>query len=139
MMLPLAMIAGLALIAAPTPPAPKVTQLKVEVKPETAILYLDGRRTGTGGKLYTFTVKPGEHHIKILNHGDEHQEVVALSKGEVKKYEWVFEDDRRDRRPVVARPDEKSPPAATPQTKPAAGSVDENEAALSGAFPAAPK
>ncbi len=89
--------------------APKKTQLIVEVKPASAIVYVDGKKRGTGAKTVTLTVTPGKHTLKVQNKGDEHQEVVVVKKGESRTWQWAFEDDRMDRK--KAPPPEEEAPA----------------------------
>jgi hypothetical protein len=84
--------------------APKKTQLVLEVKPAEAIVYVDGKKKGTAAKAITLTVTPGKHVIKVTHKGDEHQEEVVVKKGEVRTWQWAFEDDRMDRK--------KNPPPA---------------------------
>jgi hypothetical protein len=75
-------------------PKPAKTQLKIEVKPAATVVYVDGKRKGTGAKLITLVTTPGRHHIRLVNGKDEHQDVVSLKQGETKKWTWAFEDDR---------------------------------------------
>ncbi len=92
----LAMTVTLALGSAPRVP-PKKTQLKLEITPATSVVYVDGKRRGTGGKLTrAFTVEPGRHTLKLVNGRDEHQESISVKKGESKVWQWAFEDDRLD-------------------------------------------
>ncbi|MGQ0505892.1 MAG: hypothetical protein ACT4TC_11300 [Myxococcaceae bacterium] len=130
------------------------TQLKIEVQPSTAVLYVDGKRAGTGGKKRTLTVTPGAHRIRVVNHQDEHQEMVSVKKGEVKVYTWAFTDDRPAGRNVAAKTEDEagekqeaatSEPAAkrtgsdvndtgTLPGEPTLSEPDQNEAALKDAF-----
>jgi len=83
--------------------APKKTQLVLEVKPAEAVIYVDGKKKGTAAKTIKLTVTPGKHVIKLTHKGDEHQETVVVKKGEIRTWQWAFEDDRMDRK--------KAPPA----------------------------
>ncbi|MHB8878202.1 MAG: hypothetical protein ACYC8T_31285 [Myxococcaceae bacterium] len=78
--------------------APKKTQLKLEVNPDAAVVYVDGKKKGTGAKDITLTLTPGKHLLKVTHKGDEHQEQVVVKKGEVRTWQWAFEDDRMDRK-----------------------------------------
>src|SRR3954470_11768041 len=93
-----ALVIAVALAGAPNAPAPTKksdkTQLKVEVKPAGAKYVLDGKSSGSGSKVRTFTVDPGTHYIKVSFKGDEHQEPVTVKRGEVKTYIWEFQDDK---------------------------------------------
>ena len=106
-MLTLSLALAVVLSTAPNASAPKKTQLKIEVKPASAIVYVDGKRQGSGAKPIVLTVDPGKHTIRIVHNKDEHQEVIAVKKGETTKWSWAFEDDRKPGQP--AQPDE--PPA----------------------------
>ncbi len=149
MLLSLALTLGLSLGAAPKAVAPGSgkTQLKVEIQPAAAVLYLDGKKKGTGAKKHLFTVPPGRHTVKVTHKGDEHQEDVFVKKGEVKLFTWAFEDDRHDRhsqpteedsakaaaQPEAPKPAEEA--AEGPNGEPAGPSdVDKNADALNGAF-----
>lgn len=92
----IALLAALALSAAPKSPATP-TQLKLDVKPSSAVIYVDGKRKGTAAKVHVVKLSPGRHTIRIVNGLDEHSEVVSLKRGESKIWQWVFEDDRRPR------------------------------------------
>src|SRR5216684_414672 len=63
----------------------KTSQLKIEVKPPAAVVYVDGKKKGTGASVHT---------IKIVNRRDEHEEVVTLKPGKTVSWKWTFEDDR---------------------------------------------
>jgi hypothetical protein len=88
----IAMALLLALGGAPKAPAKKAL-LKIDVKPAAAIVYVDGKRKGTGATVKTLTLTPGPHTIKIVHKKDEHQEVLAVKPGPM-SWGWSFEDDR---------------------------------------------
>lgn len=113
----LSLALAVALSAAPKTAPLKKTQLKIEVKPASAIVFVDGKRIGTGSKVHTLTVDPGRHTIKIVHNRDEHQEVLAVKKGETTKWTWAFEDDRPQNRgkPTDAEPEKNDP--AKPSTE----------------------
>jgi hypothetical protein len=104
------MVVALALTVALSgaPKGPQKTQLKIDVKPSTAQVYVDGKKRGSGKKQMTLSVTPGRHAIKVVNKGDEHTEMVAVKKGESKAWQWAFEDDRRDVRAPSASLDEET-------------------------------
>ena len=148
MWVPLVVVA-VSLSGAPKAAPSSKTQLKIEVQPDSAVLYVDGKRKSAGGKKLTLTLQPGRHHIKVVNRGDQHEEDVAIKKGEVKTYTWAFEDDRRDRHVAAAEAETKdetapaaeapTPKAADDDAEPSLSDVDQNEAALKGAFTAPAK
>jgi uncharacterized cupredoxin-like copper-binding protein len=72
----------------------KASQLKIEVKPAAAIVYVDGKKKGTGSTVKNLKLAPGPHTIKIVNRKDEHQEVVNLKPGQTVSWKWTFEDER---------------------------------------------
>jgi len=88
----LALAVSLALSSAPK--LSQKTQLKIEVKPSNTVVYVDGKKRGTGAKPVTLTTTPGRHMIKLVFGRDEHQEVISVKKGESKTWTWAFEDDR---------------------------------------------
>jgi hypothetical protein len=108
-MIALSLALAVALSAAPNASAPKKTQLKIEVKPANAVIYVDGKRRGTGAKPIVLPVEPGKHTIRIVHNRDEHQEVIVVKKGETTKWSWAFEDDRKSTQPVEPEK-ETSPP-----------------------------
>src|SRR5713101_1353119 len=58
----IAMALLLALAGAPKAPAKKAL-LKIDVKPAAAVIYVDGKRKGTGATVQTLTLNPGPHTI----------------------------------------------------------------------------
>jgi len=106
-MLSLSLALAVVLSTASNASTPKKTQLKIEVKPASAVVYVDGKRQGSGAKPIVLTVSPGKHTIRIVHNKDEHQEVIAVKQGETTKWAWAFEDDRKPTQP--SQPDEESP------------------------------
>lgn len=93
----------------------KKTQLRIEVKPESAVIYVDGKRKGTGAKVHTLTVQPGRHMIKVVHKKDEHAEPVMVKKGELTHWKWEFEDDRERRKEAEERrKEEEAAESASP-------------------------
>lgn len=72
----------------------KTSQLKIEVKPAAAVIYVDGKKKGTGANVHQLKLAPGRHTIKIVNHRDEHEEILTLKPGQTVAWSWTFEDDR---------------------------------------------
>ena len=99
-MIGLTLAVVMALSAAPQS-GPKKTQLKIEVKPTSAVFYVDGKRKGTGAKAEVLPVKPGKHAIKVVHNKDMHEEVVSAEKGKTTSWSFAFEDDRRESHPPV--------------------------------------
>jgi hypothetical protein len=89
------------LAGAPPPGPPKPTRLKIDVKPEVAVVYLDGVKKGTGAKSILVTVTPGRHKLKVTNKGDSVEDYVVVKKGETTNWQWVFEDDHPPPKPAA--------------------------------------
>ncbi len=62
-------------------------------------------------------VEPGRHTIRIVQGRDEHQEVVAVKKGETTSWSWTFEDDRKGGQPAVPEQEASPPKEAPPPDK----------------------
>src|SRR5262249_41390186 len=88
----------LSLAGAPKTSSTK-SQLKIEVKPAAATVYVDGKKKGTGGTVQNLTLAPGQHTIKIVHQRDEHEEMVKLKPGETLNWKWTFEDDKTEKAP----------------------------------------
>src|SRR5687768_8798235 len=95
-MIAFALAIAVTLSAAPDAPkasAPsKKTQLKINVTPESAVVYVDGKRKGTGKAEIKLAVTPGNHRIKIVRNKDSHEEMVRVKKGETLVWKWEFDD-----------------------------------------------
>ena len=89
----------LALAGAPKGASAKKTQLKIDVKPAAATVYVDGKKKGTGGSVHALSLPPGPHTIKIVHQRDEHEEMVTLKPGETLNWKWAFEDDKAEKAP----------------------------------------
>ncbi len=111
----LVLMAALALGAAPAKSTK--TQLKLDIKPAAAVVFLDGKRVGDGSKERTVTVTPGRHALKVVHKGDEHQEMISVKKGETKQWKWAFEDDRPGKRSAELPTDETSSDEAGEKTE----------------------
>jgi hypothetical protein len=72
------------------------TQLKIEVKPSVAVIYLDGKKLGSGDKVHMVNVKPGTHALRVVYRGDEHSEEVLVKKDQVLTWKWSFEDEKEE-------------------------------------------
>src|SRR5438094_6728071 len=97
-MFALAIVLSAALAGAPKTAVNKPTQLKFDVQPETAVVFLDGKKIGKGGNVFTRTVTAGNHVIKVVNKGDSREEMVPVKKGEQKTFQWAFEDEAEERK-----------------------------------------
>lgn len=120
-MFPLALAAAL-LLGAGGKPASKKAKIQIQVSPAESVVYVDGKKRGTGARPLTVTVAPGKHLIRVKHKKDEHQDVVVVKAGELKSFSWVFEDDRQPAAPPVeSLPPEGSPSSPTtspPSTEP---------------------
>jgi hypothetical protein len=89
-MVAFALAVVLSLGAAPAKPAK--TQLKIDVKPASAVVYVDGQRRGTGAKPIVLDVAPGTHKIRVVHKKDESTDVVRLKQGQILQWGISFED-----------------------------------------------
>ncbi len=71
----------------------KQTSLKITVKPESAVVYVDNKRRGTGAKPITVSVTPGRHAIRVVYKKDEHTDVISVKAGEQKSWNFELTDD----------------------------------------------
>jgi hypothetical protein len=95
-MLAFAMALAVALGAAPAKSTK--TQLKIEVKPTSAVVYVDGQRKGTGARPIVVNVTPGRHAIKVVHNRDSTTDVVSVKKGQILNWGWTFEDDAAEKK-----------------------------------------
>lgn len=86
----LALLVAVSLSGAPNKP----TKLSIDVKPETAVVFVDGARKGTGKRTILITVTPGRHKLKVTNGKDADEEYVVVKKGETTSWKYEFEDDK---------------------------------------------
>lgn len=85
--------------------------LTIEVKPDAAIVKVDGKKVGTGAKPVTVKVSPGKHVIRCELKGDAHNDEVNLKPGEKKVWKWEFtghEQHPSTTEPIVP-PDAEAP------------------------------
>jgi hypothetical protein len=112
-----ALLFALSVAGAPTPAKP--TRLQIDVKPETAVVFVDGARKGTGAHPILITVTPGRHKIKVTNAKDSDEEYVIVKKGETTSWKYEFEDDRATHKPVPSSGDEGNADGDKPKDTPA--------------------
>jgi hypothetical protein len=115
-MLAFAMAVAMALGAAPGKSTK--TQLKIEVKPSSAVVYVDGQRRGTGAKPILINVTPGSHHIRVVHNRDQTTDVVRVKQGQVLTWGWAFEDDRADKKAAKEKSAEEAAKASEKKEKP---------------------
>lgn len=73
-------------------PAKGPTTLIIEVAPEDTVVFVDGKKKGTGAKPITLkNISPGAHIIKLQRKGESHEDQVILKAGEKKTWKWAFE------------------------------------------------
>jgi hypothetical protein len=108
-----ALLLALSVAGAPTPAKP--TRLRIDVKPETAVVFIDGVKKGTGKKTILLSMTPGRHRIKVTNDKDAVDDYVVVKKGETANWQYAFEDDRpATHKPVPPTGDEGSGDAEKP-------------------------
>ncbi len=87
-------------------------QLTLEVKPEAAIVKVDGKKVGTGAKPITVKLAAGKHVIRCELKGDATNDEVVLKAGEKKIWKWEFtghEPTPSTTEPIVPKDDEAKP------------------------------
>ena len=92
-----------ALAASPkAAPASKTTQMVLDVKPATVQIYVDDKKIGKATKVWTLTVKPGDHRLKLVTKISSQEEVVTIKQGEKTnlKYDLTDSGDRSNAEPV---------------------------------------
>jgi hypothetical protein len=80
----------------------KKTVLVLNIGPDPTEIYVDGKKKGTSDKIKELPLEPGNHVVRLVHGGDEHEDMVTIKKGQSLKFEWKFEDDK----PKPATPDE---------------------------------
>jgi hypothetical protein len=88
----------LALLLAASGPA----TLTLEVKPEAAVVKVDGKKVGTGAKPAVVKLAAGKHQIRCELKGDAHNDEVMLKAGEKKS--WHFEFTGIEKSPSTTEP-----------------------------------
>jgi PEGA domain len=84
----MSLLLSLMLTAAPAGP----TTLIIEVQPEDTVVYVDGKKKGTGAKAVTIkNIPAGRHIIKVQRKGEGHEEEIVIKNGEKKTWKWAFE------------------------------------------------
>ena len=95
------------------------TQLELQVKPATALLFVDDKPQGKVGTNRVVDVTPGFHIIRVTSKGDEHEERVKFAPNQKTTYTFEFDDapaPATDSTPDPVSPDseEKKSPSAEP-------------------------
>jgi hypothetical protein len=67
-------------------------QLTLEVKPEAAVVLVNGKKVGTGAKPVTVKLGPGKHAIRVEHNGDAASDEVVLKAGERRVWKWEFQE-----------------------------------------------
>lgn len=93
----IALATAVALAFAAAPAKSTKTQLKIDVKPAAAVVYVDGQRKGTGAKTILLNVTPGNHTIRVVHKKDQTTEVVRVKQGQTLSWGIEFEDSSADK------------------------------------------
>jgi len=64
--------------------------LTLEVKPEAAVVKVDGKKVGTGAKPAVVKLPAGKHVIRCELKGDATTEDIVLKAGEKRTWKWEF-------------------------------------------------
>lgn len=87
--------------------------LTLEVKPDAAIVKVDGKKVGTGAKPITVKLPAGKHTIRCELKGDATNDEVVLKAGEKKTWKWEFtghEQHPSTTEPIVPADDSAAKP-----------------------------
>lgn len=68
------------------------TQIEFQVKPATALLFIDDKPQGKVGTSRLVDVTPGFHVVKVTNKGDEHEERIKVAPSEKTTYSFEFDE-----------------------------------------------
>ena len=79
----LALTASLLLHAAPA-------TVVVGLKPAGCVLFVDGKKKGTGEKPLTLKLPAGKHVFRVVYKGDAHEEEILLKPGANPPWNWEF-------------------------------------------------
>ncbi len=79
----LALTASLLLHAAPA-------TVVVGLKPAACVLFVDGKKKGSGEKPLTLKLPAGKHIFRVVYKGDAHEEEVVLKAGTNSPWNWEF-------------------------------------------------
>jgi hypothetical protein len=97
------------MVSGGAPPGNGPTRLRLEVKPVSAVIYVDGKKRGTAtDKPLLITVTPGHHQIKVTYKKDSSEEPVTVKKGETLNWKYEFEEDQ-PKKPPPEPPGEAAP------------------------------
>lgn len=86
--------------------------LTLEVKPDAAVVKVDGKKVGTGAKPITVKLSPGKHTIRCELKGDATNDEVVLKAGEKKTWKWEFTG--HEKQPSTTEPIVPADEGATP-------------------------
>jgi hypothetical protein len=87
--------------------------LTLEVKPEAAVVKVDGKKVGTGAKPAIVKLPAGKHLIRCELKGDAHNDEVVLKAGEKRAWHWEFtgvEKSPSTTEPIVPETGESAAP-----------------------------
>jgi hypothetical protein len=108
----MSLLLSLMLAAAPGP-----TTLTIEVSPEDTVIYVDGKKKGTGAKPVTVKVTPGNHIVKVSRKGEGHEEQVHVKAGEKKTWMWAFEGSPPPKAKETPKEEEKPKETKVEETR----------------------
>lgn len=87
-------VGAVAFLLAAAPKGPG--QLTIEVKPSNSVVFVDGKKKGTGAKPIVVKLPAGKHQVRVTHKGDAHEEEVVVKAGEKKRWKWTFEGDEAE-------------------------------------------
>ena len=86
--------------------------LTIEVKPEAAVVKVEGKKVGTGARPITLKRPAGKYAIRCEFKGDAHNDEVVLKAGEKKTWKWEFTG--HEQQPSTTEPIVPKDEAVTP-------------------------
>ena len=79
----IALTASLLLHAAPA-------TVTVTLKPAGCVMFVDGKKKGTGAKPLNLKLPAGKHVFRVVYKGDAHEEEIVLKPGANAPWSWEF-------------------------------------------------
>lgn len=64
--------------------------LTVGLKPAACVLFVDGKKKGTGEKPLVLKLTAGKHLLRVVYKGDAHEEEIVLKAGSSSPWNWEF-------------------------------------------------
>jgi hypothetical protein len=105
---------ALAAASATAKPRKTKTQLALDVRPVSALVFIDGRAQGRASRGKVIAVTPGLHVVRLVFGRDEHEEQIKFLEGKTTNYSYEFEGGE----PEGAPSSKESSPGGTSEGEP---------------------